>query len=591
MAKLSAGVSSLSGSGLFGESSYVGINPITGEFTINGQLVIGGISFKGGYSDESGFTLGIGQGYISGFGAGFTEFSGFEFNVKSLDDIIHFNIGADFIVQLTATGADGNSIRGTLTAKDLYDVVEFAEGYLNYGVKSVGDYLGFSSQSSPPFSSIAVSGDMFSSLAGIGLSYPGSPLDYTVSRGAVTEAYDPFIQFAPTDFESAPASTFDYGSDFIGGVPVDAFDPFGAFGQPYSGPLNGNDAFELYPGMGSNISSLNSSFKVASSGQILSDAPYEYFGGSFSGSPSQLAGIGLSYTSDLGGGGYASGASFDFVPGQTTNSVFDNYGLWGYSPSFDYSGNGYSEYSAFFDDAQAGGFDFDGGYDPFQSFGQSFSDFGGFDFEFPVVLDLAGTGIKIDPLSSSNTYYDMAGEGYKHRTAWAGAGNGVLVLDLAGTGQITERNQVIFTDWDPTATSDMQALANVFDTNRDGKLDASDAQFASFRILVTNADGTTTLQTLAQAGVQSIDLSENAVATVLPDGSPTIVPTAGVAGRRLESIRHLDGIDRAAFLGVAFGRHLGLIDMAGDNRVQRTFYQSFVGKRVHEWHSQCALKI
>ncbi len=37
----------------------------------------------------------------------------------------------------------------------------------------------------------------------------------------------------------------------------------------------------------------------------------------------------------------------------------------------------------------------------------------------------------------------------------AGAGNGVL--DLAGTGQITERNQVIFTDWDPTATSDMQA--------------------------------------------------------------------------------------------------------------------------------------
>ena len=60
----------------------------------------------------------------------------------------------------------------------------------------------------------------------------------------------------------------------------------------------------------------------------------------------------------------------------------------------------------------------------------------------------------------------MAGDGYKQRTAWAGTGNGVLVLDLAGTGQITERNQVIFTDWDPTATSDMQALANVFDTKR-----------------------------------------------------------------------------------------------------------------------------
>ena len=78
------------------------------------------------------------------------------------------------------------------------------------------------------------------------------------------------------------------------------------------------------------------------------------------------------------------------------------------------------------------------------------------------------------------------------------------MLDLAGTGQITERNQVIFTDWDPTATSDMQALANVFDTNGNGKLDAGDAQFSAFKILVTNADGTTSLQGLAAAGVQSI---------------------------------------------------------------------------------------
>ena len=97
----------------------------------------------------------------------------------------------------------------------------------------------------------------------------------------------------------------------------------------------------------------------------------------------------------------------------------------------------------------------------------------------PVILDLAGTGIKIAPLSSSNTYYDMAGDGYQHRTAWAGAGNGVLVLDLAGNGQITQRNQIVFTDWDPTAKTDLQALADVFDTNHNGLLDAGDAQFAN----------------------------------------------------------------------------------------------------------------
>ena len=140
-------------------------------------------------------------------------------------------------------------------------------------------------------------------------------------------------------------------------------------------------------------------------------------------------------------------------------------------------------------------------------------------FSWPVVLDLTGNGIKITPLSSSNTYFDMAGDGYQHRTAWAGAGNGVLVLDLVGDGQITQRNQVVFTDWDPTATTDLQALADVFDTNHDGRLDAGDAQFSSFKILVTNQDGTTTLKTLAEAGVQSINLIPDATTIALPDGS------------------------------------------------------------------------
>jgi hypothetical protein len=136
-----------------------------------------------------------------------------------------------------------------------------------------------------------------------------------------------------------------------------------------------------------------------------------------------------------------------------------------------------------------------------------------------VVLDLAGNGIKITPLSSSNMFFDMAGDGYQHRTAWAGAGNGVLVLDLAGTGLITQRNQVVFTDWDPSAQSDMQALANIFDTNHNGQIDAGDAQFASFKLLVSNADGTTSLQTLAQAGIQSINVIADARTIVQPDGS------------------------------------------------------------------------
>ncbi|MBC7871695.1 MAG: hypothetical protein H7Y09_12705 [Chitinophagaceae bacterium] len=124
-------------------------------------------------------------------------------------------------------------------------------------------------------------------------------------------------------------------------------------------------------------------------------------------SASQLAGIGISLTSDLGEGGYASYGNFDFIPGQTTNSVFDYYGMSGYAPEFNYSGTDYFDYSAYNfsgDDFSSFG-QFGGGYDPFQSFAPT--DFGNFNFSFdsafPIVLDLVGTGIKIDPAIRSTT--------------------------------------------------------------------------------------------------------------------------------------------------------------------------------------------
>ena len=152
----------------------------------------------------------------------------------------------------------------------------------------------------------------------------------------------------------------------------------------------------------------------------------------------------------------------------------------------------------------------------------------------PVVLDLSGKGIKVTPLSSSNMFFDTASNGKAQRTAWAGAGNGVLVYDPSG-GAITSASQFEFTLWDPAAKNDMQALAAVFDTNHDGVLNSSDASWSNFRILVTNANGTTTLETLAQAGVTSINLTTNAYQQTLPDGSSidgetTFTRTNGTTG-------------------------------------------------------------
>lgn len=38
-----------------------------------------------------------------------------------------------------------------------------------------------------------------------------------------------------------------------------------------------------------------------------------------------------------------------------------------------------------------------------------------YDIDWPIVLDLHGDGIEITPLTSSNTFLDMAGDGYQHR--------------------------------------------------------------------------------------------------------------------------------------------------------------------------------
>jgi len=154
----------------------------------------------------------------------------------------------------------------------------------------------------------------------------------------------------------------------------------------------------------------------------------------------------------------------------------------------------------------------------------------------PVVLDLTGNGINIAQRTASNTFFDMTGGGQQNLTAWAGAGNGVLFFDPTGNGQLTQTNQIVFTDWDPSAASDMQALLDVFDTNHDGSLDGGDAAFANFFVMETNADGTQTAHSLASLGITSINLHADATSIALPDGSSidgetTFTTASGVTGK------------------------------------------------------------
>lgn len=144
---------------------------------------------------------------------------------------------------------------------------------------------------------------------------------------------------------------------------------------------------------------------------------------------------------------------------------------------------------------------------------------GGWNSGIPVLLDLDGNGIEITELSASTHFMDADGDGLLNRTAWAGAGDAVLFYDPDGRNAITEARQYIFSEWDPTAGSDMEALRAVFDANGDGKLTAADADFAKFKLLVTNADGSTSVVTLASLGIVELDLTADSTRIEFADGS------------------------------------------------------------------------
>lgn len=208
---------------------------------------------------------------------------------------------------------------------------------------------------------------------------------------------------------------------------------------------------------------------------------------------------------------------FSYIYADDLSNVDWNYG-YSYASSYGVE----PSYAAYLNnDSFESGADFGGLGVNFYSQGVSAS----FTFQFPVLLDLDGDGISITQRDTSTVWRDVNGDGTAHRSAWAAAGDGVLVYDRTGTGDVDAPEAYQFTLWDPTADSDMEALANVFDTNGNGALDAGDAQWSSFKVLVTNADGTTTLKTLAELGITAIDLEPDNTMAVLPDGTQVLGST------------------------------------------------------------------
>jgi hypothetical protein len=52
----------------------------------------------------------------------------------------------------------------------------------------------------------------------------------------------------------------------------------------------------------------------------------------------------------------------------------------------------------------------------------------------PLIIDLNGDGVKTIPLETSQTYFDLDGDGFAQRAGWASVQDGLLALDRNGNG-------------------------------------------------------------------------------------------------------------------------------------------------------------
>ena len=134
----------------------------------------------------------------------------------------------------------------------------------------------------------------------------------------------------------------------------------------------------------------------------------------------------------------------------------------------------------------------------------------------PLVFDFNGNGITSISTESNNVYFDYNADGLRERTGWAERGDGVLAVDI-NSDRIINDGSELFGDYtklpDGTSAKDGYEAMIQYDSNHDGKIDATDAHFNDLLLWKdTNLDGQSSsdeLSILTANGIVSIDITAN----------------------------------------------------------------------------------
>lgn len=144
----------------------------------------------------------------------------------------------------------------------------------------------------------------------------------------------------------------------------------------------------------------------------------------------------------------------------------------------------------------------------------------------PIVLDLDGDGAEFLS-TAAGVAFDYAGDGNPESTAWVGADDGLLAIDSNGNGLVDNGSEIVFGG---NGLTDLQGLAANYDSNKDGVLDANDADFAKFGVWQdANSNGVTDageFRSLTDAGITSINLVSDGVEYAAANGEVTVHGTS-----------------------------------------------------------------
>jgi hypothetical protein len=191
----------------------------------------------------------------------------------------------------------------------------------------------------------------------------------------------------------------------------------------------------------------------------------------------------------------------------------------------------------------------------------------------PIVLDLDGDGIELLGIGSGITF-DIDADGMGEGVGWFGPDDGMLVMDLDGSGAIENMSEVFSEVFDGKSYVDsLSALASL-DSNADQVISPEDDQFNDILVWQdSDSDGVSAapeLSTLSDRGITSISLDAQSVSETLEGNRLDAVGTVTLTDETTSTFAEVTFVVDGAPTTFSLGGIISTV-ITSDERIETAF--------------------